>query len=177
MKQLPGVRLGARRKMIPALAAVGTVLVSAGTLVSVTPAAQAESGRRICTYTSPQLVGNPDDPSNPDTGQKTSRKVALVLDYKKDGKCPNIDYRRVYLPADMSEWTPNANVYYPQPAPKDRCEDWDKMMQLPTAGNTSSDSCTIMTDDHLYAVVQGPFDPSNYIAKAYYDLGHYSQFE
>jgi hypothetical protein len=166
MKKPAAMSLVARWAVIPALAAVGAVLVGAGPLMSVTPVAHAESGRRICTYTSPQLVGNPE-----------GRKVALVLDYKKDGACPYIDYQRVALPKEIAEWSPNANVYYPQPAPKDRCEDWDKMMQLPAAGDDSFDSCNLMSDDHLYAVVQGPFDGSDTFAKAYHDLGHYSNFQ
>jgi len=165
MKKLPGVRLGARRKVISVLAAMGAVLVGAETLTSVTPAAQAQSGRRICTYTSPQLVGNPD-----------GHKVALVLDYKKDGACPYIDYQRVFLPREVGDWSPNANVYFPQPAPKDPCEDWDRLMQLPSFGGDSTDSCNFMENDHLYAVVQGPFDGYISFDKVYNDLGHYSNF-
>ncbi|HEY6793849.1 MAG TPA: hypothetical protein VI248_04110 [Kineosporiaceae bacterium] len=166
MKKRSGVHLGVRGKVIPVLISIGALLVAAGTLGSVTSPAHAQSGRRICTYTSPQVVGNPE-----------GRKVALVLDYKKDGRCPYIDYQRVALPKEIAEWSPNANVYYPQPAPKERCEDWDRLMQLPSAGDDSVDSCNLMLDDHLYAVMQGPFTWHRALHEAYRDLGHYSNFE
>jgi hypothetical protein len=133
---------------------VGAATMSA---MTPTPKAHAEEGRRLCMYVWQQEMGNPE-----------GRPVSLVLDYKKDGKCPYINPSWVELPKKLpwdpdnylASWMPPLQSWHPQPAPKMTCEEFRDKLKLPNAEN-GGDPCTYMDDDVLYGVT-GPLadDPS-----------------
>lgn len=120
-------------------------LMAAATLSYLTPSpqAQAESGHRICRYVWNQSLGNHD-----------SRLVSFVLDYKKDGACPYIDYLKVRIPGEVGSWMPPQAAWEHQPVPKMTCENFRDLLKLLPSGD-DGDPCTFMENDHLYAVTSG----------------------
>lgn len=117
-------------------------VAAAATLLYLTPSPQAhaESGRRICYYVWNQNLGNPE-----------GRLVSFVVDYKKDGRCPQIDHHRVSIPREVGSWMPPADNWEHQPAPKMTCEEVQSLLELPP-GSDGGDPCTYLEDDRLYAV-------------------------
>ncbi|HKT00059.1 MAG TPA: hypothetical protein VJT31_11045 [Rugosimonospora sp.] len=120
--------------------------------------AHAESGRRICRYVWNQSVGNPD-----------RRLVSFVVDYKKDGACPDVDPHKVYLPPAVGSWMPPPDTWEHAPVPKMTCEEFQTLLNLPASGS-GGDPCTYMYDDRFYAVTSSmPGDTGN--TQRIWDLG------
>ena len=122
--------------IVAALIAIAGVALTTGSAQK----AHAESGRRICKYLWMQDAGNPE-----------GRTVSLVANYKKDGACPTIDYRKVQMPKQLGTWTPAPDTWEKQPVPKMTCEEFQNAMRLPLT-QKGGDPCTIMFDDELYGV-------------------------
>ena len=66
------------RRALVLSAAATMVATAAFAMMTATPSARAQAGRRLCMYVNAERT---DD-------QKTRY---VVVDYKKDGKCPSID--------------------------------------------------------------------------------------
>jgi hypothetical protein len=122
--------------LLTAVALTAPLVVSGSTA----PKAHAESGRRICHYVWQQGMGNPE-----------GRTVSFVVDYKKDGACPDVDPHKVNLPADVGSWMPSPDAWEHAPVPKMTCEELQNLLTLPFSGD-GGDPCTYMVDDLFYAV-------------------------
>jgi hypothetical protein len=137
------MRLPALRRSQRSLLSLLAVAALAATLflyVTPSPQAYAESGRRICRYVWNQSLGRPD-----------GRLVSLILDDKKDGACPYIDFHKVSIPKDFARWMPAPDLWENQPVPKMTCEQFQTVLDLPS-GSDGGDPCTYLEDDQLYAV-------------------------
>lgn len=131
----------ARSRLAPFLLAA--VALTAPAIVSgsaAAPEAHAQSGRRICHYVWQQEMGNPE-----------GRMVSFVVNYKKDGACPDVDPHKVDLPTDVGSWMPPPDTWEHAPVPKMTCEEFQDLLTLPSAGD-GGDPCTYMAEDLFYAV-------------------------
>jgi hypothetical protein len=147
-----------RRRSASVYLLVALLVAAAATTLLTRSAAHAESGRRICRYVWQQNMGNPE-----------GRLVSFVLDYKKDGDCPNIDLHKVALPANLGAYMPPPDTWENPSVPKIRCEDFQSLLKLPSPGD-GQDSCNVMNRDHLYGVTNVlPGDTG--ATKRFWDLG------
>jgi hypothetical protein len=94
--------------------------------------AHAESGRRICVY----------GEYGAGTGSQVWSDGWAVIDYKKNGDCPVVDYEKFFLAVGVP--VPVSN----QPVSKITCEELSgKLGWEPWPG---ADPCTKMEDDTVY---------------------------
>jgi hypothetical protein len=135
LQMLRSHRLGALNALVVvAVAMVGVVSLAP------TPKAHATTDRRLCKYVWMQGVGNTE-----------GRTVSFVMNYKKDGDCPNINPGKVRLPTEVGTYMPSPGSWYRAPVPKMTCEEFQAAELLPWAGD-GSDVCTTMWESELYAV-------------------------
>jgi hypothetical protein len=135
------------------LAAAALAIAAAVAALATMPPASALTNRRICQYVWQQDLGKQD--LGPDQDPE-HRMVSFVVNYKKDGECPDVDPYKVRLPDDVGQWMPFPQNWYPQPVPKMTCEEFQSRLQLPSA-MLGGDACGDMDEDELYAVT-GPLD-------------------
>jgi hypothetical protein len=121
------------RRTLALSAAATMVATAAFAMTAVTPSAQAQAGRRLCTYVNGERTQD----------QKTR---FVVVDYKKDGKCPPID----------PEKYPELNSYV-NPVPKHTCEQISAEVEFDS--KYYDDLCNIMTNDTVYGVFKRDDQP------------------
>jgi hypothetical protein len=142
-----------RRLAYPAAAALAIAAVAVPALATMPPAS-ALTNRRICQYVWQQDLGK--QYAGPNDKDPEHRMVSFVVNYKKDGECPHVDPHKVVLPDGVGQWMPFPQNWYPQPAPKMTCEEFQNRLQLPPA-LLGGDACGDLDEDQLYAVT-GPLD-------------------
>jgi hypothetical protein len=105
-----------------------TLLAAAIAVTAAPTAAHAQAGRRLCMYVNGERTED----------QKTRY---VVVDYKKDGKCPSID----------PEKYPTLNSYV-NPVPKATCEEISAEVEYES--KYYGDLCNLLTNDIVYEILK-----------------------
>jgi hypothetical protein len=165
-----------RRVRYGRILAVVTALTTVAGTVTVTAAAHADSGRRICEYSfkaspmnsSPNNPRHPTDPPN----SNTKLRVSIGMNYKKDGPCPSINRDKLaatgYVDVDQVNPAASPNKW--------SCEDWGDTHQM-YLGWVGGDPCYKMWDDTMYAFMWQDPTTSNAPTPWYQELGHYWDYQ
>jgi hypothetical protein len=110
-----------------------TLLAAAIAVTAAPTAAHAQAGRRLCMYVNGER-----------TEEQSTRYV--VVDYKKDGKCPSID----------PEKYPTLNSYV-NPVPKATCEEISAEVEYES--KYYGDLCNFLTNDIVYTLLKRDSQP------------------
>jgi hypothetical protein len=125
------------------------VATAAFAMMTATPSAHAQDGRRLCMYVHEER-----------TDDHKTRYV--IVDYKKEGKCPPLD------PEKYPTLNSNANL-----VPKVTCEQLSAEVDFES--KYYDDLCHLMTDDVVYGLFKRDGQPLH-ISEDVVHYGHVRNF-